>query len=743
MFYLFPLFSSLLIFILGFFIFLKNRKSFLNILFSFLCFSIFIWLFGTFLMFLNIENKNLAIFLDRICYIGVVFIPTFMYHFSVVFSRAKKQRFFVFTGYILSFIFMILAQTKYFVDDLFVYAWGAHSEARILHHFFILFFVFYLALFFINFYRQYKLATNNIEKKQAKYIFLTFFIFAFASVGFLPAYQIPVYPIFYLLGVIAASLIAYTIVQHRFLDIRIVVRQVTVYGFSLIVSIGLSILLMLLATKFLPFYISSFWIGSLILIFGIVIFQLVRSGFSRFANKHLFLSLYNYEKSLSDLTEKLSRTIDLKRLVFLTTETIKDVFKLDRIALILKKTELPQGQLRLLNNHREKTEAIKEKKEDDAFYLTKNTGFNKEKINPLIKNKLLIHYLESGKEPVIKDELERLIEESADDLLKKKMTSITDFMEGAGITLCLPLLIEDQMIGLFVLGKKISGDAYTVQDVSLLKTEARQITIAINNAQLYEQSQYFNQVMRVRIVEATRELGQAYRELKQLDDSKTEFLSLASHQLRTPLSAIKGYLSMVLEGSYGQIKPETSEALKSVYESNERLINLVNDLLNVTRIEAGKLEYNPVETDLNELINSVVNELKITAEKKNLLLQYSIKKLPKIFADPNKIRQVLINLIDNAIKYTPQGEVTVKTSIRNKKEVVVEVRDTGIGITPDKIKNLFEWFARGKGAMRLEAGGFGLGLYIAKKIIEKANGKIWAESKGKNKGTTFIFSLPL
>jgi signal transduction histidine kinase len=688
-------------------------------------------------MFINADNKNLAIFWDRICYIGVIFIPTMMYHFSVIFTKSIKQIKWVIISYILSLIFLILAQTDYFVSDLFVYKWGVHTKARFFHHIFLFFFSIYLVFFFVNFYRHYRTTKKNIEREQAKYIFLAFFIFAFASIEFLPAYQIPVYPIFYLLGTVATSLITYAIVRHRLMDIRIVAREVTVYGVSLIVSavlclIGLS-LIMKYVLPFVPFSSSLIWLMLAISIFGIIVFQFVKEKFGQFANRWLFYPLYSFEKTIENFSKKLSRFIDLNHLVFSTTDTLKEVFKLDNIALILRKLEPPKGQLKLLG--------IKEES-GDTFYLAKNIGFNEEEISLLIKNKFLLYYLEKNKKPLVSDELGFLAEEIKEQSLKNKFLTIKKFMEKMKAGLYLPLLIEDRLVGVFVLGKKVSGDAYSIQDLNLLETISSQIAIAINNAQLYEQMQRFNQILKAKVVEATKELINAYKELKKLDESKTEFLSLASHQLRTPLSTIKGYLSMILEGDYGPISEEVKEAVKTVYQSNERLIGLVNDLLNVTRIEAGKLEYNPTLSDLEKLIKEVTEEMKLPAKKKNLKIEVFVEKLPKFNFDPEKIRQVLINLLDNAIKYTEKGKITVIAKTQNS-NVRVEVKDTGIGISRERLNSLFQWFSRGRGVYRLESGGFGLGLYIAKKIIEKAKGKIWAESEGEGKGSTFIFTLPI
>jgi signal transduction histidine kinase len=733
---IFPLISGISVLILGLFVFLKNKKSRLHQIFFLFTIAVTVWLLGTSIMFTRSEDEQI-LFWDRIVYIGVVFIPVLGYHFGLLFAKIRTQKILLYSGYLFSFIFLVLSRTKYFIDDVYIYSWGAHSQARTFHHFFLVFFAFYIFLFILNSYRDIK-SRKGIEKTQAKYVFIALIVLTTGITGFLPAYKINHYPfIAFLAAIICTLIFTYAIVRHRLMDIRIVAREVTVYGVSLIVSavlclIGLS-LIMKYVLPFVPFSSSLIWLMLAISIFGIVVFQFVKEKFSQFANRYLFYPLYSFEKTIENFSKKLSRFIDLNHLVFSTTDTLKEVFKLDNIALILRKLEPPKGQLKLLG--------IKEES-GDTFYLAKNIGFNEEEISLLIKNKFLLYYLEKNKKPLVSDELGFLAEEIKEQSLKNKFLTIKKFMEKMKAGLYLPLLIEDRLVGVFVLGKKVSGDAYSIQDLNLLETISSQIAIAINNAQLYEQMQRFNQILKAKVVEATKELINAYKELKKLDESKTEFLSLASHQLRTPLSTIKGYLSMILEGDYGPISEEVKEAVKTVYQSNERLIGLVNDLLNVTRIEAGKLEYNPTLSDLEKLIKEVTEEMKLPAKKKNLKIEVFVEKLPKFNFDPEKIRQVLINLLDNAIKYTEEGKITVIAKTQNS-NVRVEVKDTGIGISRERLNSLFQWFSRGRGVYRLESGGFGLGLYIAKKIIEKAKGKIWAESEGEGKGSTFIFTLPI
>ena len=236
------------------------------------------------------------------------------------------------------------------------------------------------------------------------------------------------------------------------------------------------------------------------------------------------------------------------------------------------------------------------------------------------------------------------------------------------------------------------------------------------------------------------------RVLQELSDVKSEFISIASHQLRTPLSAIKGYISMILEGTYGDTTPQQKEALQKVYASNERLVRLVNDLLNVSRIEQGRLTYTYARTSMPQMIESIVSELQISAKFKNVELRWQNPQNAEKFitwADENKLRQSVLNLVDNAIKYTEKGfvEVRIEQDI-NPTLMRISVRDTGVGLSFQDKEKIFKRFSRGSDSSKLNAGGSGLGLFVAKKMVEDHRGHIWAESAGPGKGSTFIITLP-
>ena len=240
------------------------------------------------------------------------------------------------------------------------------------------------------------------------------------------------------------------------------------------------------------------------------------------------------------------------------------------------------------------------------------------------------------------------------------------------------------------------------------------------------------------------ELQRLYEEVEKLSKAKTEFLSIASHQLRTPLTAIKGYVSLVLEGTYGKLNEKTWEILDRVYKSNERLVKLINNLLNISRIESGKIELNPEDVRMEDVISDIIKELENEAKKKNLYLKWDVPKaaLPKIRTDKEKIREVIFNVIDNAIKYTASGGAEITCEVLGD-FLRIKIKDSGAGMTQEEIAGIFKSFARGETGTKIWTGGTGLGLYVAKKFVEIQHGKIWTESEGKDKGSTFFVELPI
>ncbi|QQR65167.1 HAMP domain-containing histidine kinase [Candidatus Kaiserbacteria bacterium] len=244
----------------------------------------------------------------------------------------------------------------------------------------------------------------------------------------------------------------------------------------------------------------------------------------------------------------------------------------------------------------------------------------------------------------------------------------------------------------------------------------------------------------------TEQLGKANDRLKILDKMKSEFVSIASHQLRSPLTSIRGYASMLAEGSYGKLPAKAEEAVQNIADSSMFMVRSVEDYLNVSRIEAGNMKYEMSDFSFKDTAEKIVDEMRSVALKKGLILIFrtDCSSSGMIYADVGKTRQVIQNILDNSMKYTPSG--TIKILVHDdlkKKKITITVQDTGIGMNKETQAEVFDKFIRAKNANSVNVTGTGLGLYVAKKMVTEMKGKVWAESEGDGKGSTFHIEFPL
>lgn len=248
---------------------------------------------------------------------------------------------------------------------------------------------------------------------------------------------------------------------------------------------------------------------------------------------------------------------------------------------------------------------------------------------------------------------------------------------------------------------------------------------------------------REKIENLAKDLERANEKLRELDQMKSEFLSLATHQIRSPLTAIKGYSSMMLDGDYGEFPVKAKNAVRTIMTSSQNLINIVGEFLDISRIEQGRMVYNKETFDIGELVKETLNEIMPNIKKAGLEIE---TKIPENFSaktnlDKGKTKQIISNLIDNAIKYTPKGSIGVSLENHGHK-TVIKIKDTGIGIEEKDIDKLFTKFTRTKDAFKTNVFGTGLGLYVAKKMMEAQGGNIHVESEGLGKGSTFVIEIP-
>ena len=312
-----------------------------------------------------------------------------------------------------------------------------------------------------------------------------------------------------------------------------------------------------------------------------------------------------------------------------------------------------------------------------------------------------------------------------------------------GIASILPLCVAGQRIGYLVVGERRDGREIRSKELELFDVLARNLSVALLNMFRLDEIRRLAGNLEKEVDEATRQLRQSNKRLQALDATKDEFVSMASHQLRTPLTSVKGYLSMVLEGDAGEITQTQRQLLEEAFRSSERMVRLVSDFLNVSRLQTGKFVINRTAVDLSQLVAEEVANVDQVANTHKIKVSYRRPaRFPILYLDDTKIRQVIMNFIDNAIYYSPDANaVKTRLSVEDG-EAVLRVIDKGIGVPLSAKKKLGTKFFRGDNARRQRPDGTGIGLFLAKKVIEGHGGTMIFESE-LDKGSTFGFRLPV
>lgn len=309
------------------------------------------------------------------------------------------------------------------------------------------------------------------------------------------------------------------------------------------------------------------------------------------------------------------------------------------------------------------------------------------------------------------------------------------------VSLAVPIHTTDQHIGYIVFGQRTAR--FSKRDIKELQAAADQIAIAIHNALAVQQIKELNENLEQRIDVATKELRASNAQLQRLDEAKDEFISMASHQLRTPLTSIKGYLSMMIEGDLGKVSDEQKHVLEEAFISSERMVRLIGDFLNVSRLQTGKFVIEKHDIDMAQLVQNEVDALSASAAGRDLSFLYRRPiDIPLVAIDENKIQQVVMNFCDNALFYSRPGSVITVSLKKVGQTLELVVKDTGIGVPEDQKDRLFTKFFRASNAKQQRPDGTGVGLFLAKKVIDAHGGEIIFESKEK-KGSAFGFRLPL
>lgn len=508
-----------------------------------------------------------------------------------------------------------------------------------------------------------------------------------------------------LMSIVYMGSLSIAILKHKLLDIRGFVLRAGAYSLTTILlsilyvapTIFLLTLLLSLDFKFVEFIIAVI-IGTIIA----MNYHRLMIWFNNVTKQIFFRESYDPASMMADLNKSLVGVIDVGKITNITAKIVNENLK-------------PEFTYFILNH-----------KLQNSLSTSRSSTLDKSEIRDLS----IVLETSIRKNITI---INTRAKQSAE------LNKLADLDIGLVIKLMPSGTKDAEHIGFIVLGVRKSGKLYDSNDQQVLETISNTVIIAIQNAINFEEIQNFNTTLQGRVDEATRKYRATNEKLKKLDETKDEFISMASHQLRTPLTSVKGYLSMVLEGDVGPLNKQQEELLKQSYLSSQRMVNLIADLLNLSRLNTGKFIIDPHPIDLRDVVDSELMQLRETAKAKDIELAYEKPdSFPILNIDENKIHQVVMNFADNAIYYTPSGgKITVELR-ETPTAIEYTVTDTGIGVPRDVQRHLFTKFYRADNAKRARPDGTGLGLFMAKKVIIAQGGSVIFDSE-EGKGSTFGF----
>ena len=698
-----PLLALILnVFLAGITLF-RNPESRLNRLFTYFVGGMAVWNFGVFML-RRAPDETTAVFWEVVIHTGVIALPAFYYHFVLIFlERTTRHRTSLLVAYTLALVFSIinLSGSTLFMHGVKSTYWGWAPATGILYTPFFFYFNFFLIYGLSHLIRIYKDVDSSFRRNRATLILLGTLVslvggvidFArFILVRFVPAADL-VYPMGIPANMVFALMLGTSIVRYRLFDVNVAVKKSAVY--LLVWGVLTSVLVAAESYADLD-QVNPLWI---ILPLGFVMTMLVSpigQRLEEWIERVMFSRRRGCYETLLDLSKRMGAILDFGRLM----ETL--------VHGLVRGVPLTHCVLMIYDAQRSAFVVYRE----DASVGERST------VAPIRIDSRIVQWLNQTGRVLVKEEAKLNPEIAA------YFEAAENELDAIKAALIVPLKIEGKLTGILLVGEKLSGDIFVDQELEVLAVLANQVAISLENARLYE------------------ELSETNAELMQASRLKSQFLASMSHELRTPLNSIIGFSKVLLNRFDGELTERQETYIRSVHNSGAHLLQLINGILDFSRIEAGKLEMIPEEVDLHELIDECIESSMPLARGKQMKVEKNVPlELPPLSGDRTKIKQILLNLLSNAIKFTGQGRVLVSV-VAEPDAVRVSVADTGIGIREDDLARLFEPFQQLDNPVVRSAGGTGLGLAISKKFVELHGGRIWAESR-ENQGSTFHFTLPL
>ncbi|MEX1995646.1 MAG: ATP-binding protein [Candidatus Saccharimonadales bacterium] len=706
--------SGLVLAVLCLIIIVSNHRRTVNRWLAAFLLSGFLWLFANLLTNLA-TSPEVSLFFARTTLIGAVLLPLTFLFFSLayinrkitVYSLAKWSAvplgllFFTFTP-------LNIAEIK------------AHGQGTVTGPLYYALILVILSYFATGFYllREFYKSASLLQKNQLKYMFSGLILTLIPGIIANAILPLAGYSkaVFYgpNVVVIFSIFVAVAIVKHRLLDVKLVVARAV--GYILLIASLIALVVGALSGISAIFF-NEESIGlkvhltyAAVAILAAFALPPLKRFFDRTTNRFFYRDAYDPQTLLDNLNTTLVTVIELDELVTKSAGLLQSTLKSDFCLFAIRDSH--NSALRLI-------------------------GVAKGGLTAEVASQIDNAFSNYSQKIIVSEELE-------------PTSPVAGILRNNGVSVFIKMraLLKSHggqvptNPGFILLGSKQSGSLYSNKDIKILEIIAGEMAIAIQNSLRFEEISKFNITLQQKINEATQELQQANTRLQELDHTKDEFISMASHQLRTPLTAVKGYLSMVLDGDVGPVTQNEKEMIQRAFDSAQRMVYLISDLLNVSRLQSGKFVIDNKPTNLADVVEAEISQLQDSIQNHQLKFDFNKpKNFPIAMLDETKIRQVIMNFLDNAIYYTPAGgSITVSVEATDT-ALVYTVTDTGLGVPKPEQPKLFTKFFRAGNARKARPDGTGLGLFMAKKVVVAQGGAIIFKSV-EGKGSTFGFSFP-
>jgi signal transduction histidine kinase len=514
--------------------------------------------------------------------------------------------------------------------------------------------------------------------------------------------------------------VGYAIVQHNIFDVDVFIRRSASY----LIASGMAISLLFAITGLSGFLLqkysgqSSQLVAVIATLLMVGIFRPLRVLTEKQIDKRFFREKYEYQNTIKKAGRALAGIIELDQLLNQMLYTLIDAMKIERGMILLKEKDRPAYKVAAFMTYHDTLKPVDTKifEKVEAQHL-----FSAD--HPIYK------HLETEQKPIMINDIEEMEE------FKGEREALLRYMYNLEILLLVPVIYEKYLIGILGLAAKKSFEWYSNEDIELLQTLMMQMAVSIENAGKVED------------LKKMVELETSYKELQRINEMKDNFLAMVSHDLRTPMTSIRGYASFMNKRP-DQINKDTMvEYSGIIIEETERLTRLINDILDLQRFEAGRMELGFEDLEINVLLEKSLSLFQSVARERNLSME---KDIPdhgiRVKGDPDRLLQVMANLLSNATKFTPEGG-KIKTAVSQATEngatvLKVSVSDTGDGIPKELQPKLFMKFQHADKLTKKKGEGTGLGLALVKEIIEYHGGTVGVESE-PGCGSTFYFTLPI